>query len=367
MAFTRWGSSKRQSSTCARRGEDPYARARCLGCLSRVLRDQGRLSDALTTAHEAMALALTLPEACTPNPGTPFSFVDACNTTQASILERMGRLKEALEKDKLVPGLPVELGAIAGCRGRYMRVALSLVASDSLDDAKALLRWLIRAWVPGAERIDIEGPDLLLRAKELLYQVLHKQGGKDPQDQAEEAALRAELQQEEARRGEALREVRALICRVAADTGEAKTAGEEAGGAVVPAPKRNKKKSKKERRRRAAAAAAAAEAEEEEEEEKDGVAVAALPPAPKGGEEGDGDGPAPSVGEAVLQTGEEEGEDGCAICLQRVDDGLDGDGGACALACGHEYHATCIDAWVSKCVEKKLEVTCPFCRAPVSR
>jgi hypothetical protein len=71
----------------------------------------------------------------------------------------------------------------------------------------------------------------VVRAKELLCQVLHRlRGGErgDPGAEAEEAALRAELRHEEARRGEALREVRALIRQVA---GEAKRRGRGGGGA----------------------------------------------------------------------------------------------------------------------------------------
>jgi tetratricopeptide (TPR) repeat protein len=69
-------------------------RAACLGNLAWVLRDQGRLSEALKTAEEATAIAKIIPEGSMPRTTvfderdeiTGLTFLDGCHLTEASIL-----------------------------------------------------------------------------------------------------------------------------------------------------------------------------------------------------------------------------------------------------------------------------------------
>jgi hypothetical protein len=59
----------------AQRGVDPWERAQCLSGLSAVLRDQGRLSEALQRAEEATAAFITIPKAHALEPDQPFSWL----------------------------------------------------------------------------------------------------------------------------------------------------------------------------------------------------------------------------------------------------------------------------------------------------
>jgi tetratricopeptide (TPR) repeat protein len=173
-------------------------RAFCLIGLAGVLRDQGRLSEALERAEQATALTKTIADggltdqtigAKAQGP----SVLDRFHMMEASILERMGRLHEAIAKDDLTT-TPDSLGGM-------LRVALLAVAEGRLEDASDALRNFFS--IPRIEnRRNIEGPHVMLRAKKLLCQVLHRLGGAE----AEEAALRAELRHEEARRGDAFGE-----------------------------------------------------------------------------------------------------------------------------------------------------------------
>jgi hypothetical protein len=363
-----------EQDVCAhllRKDIPPFDRANCLTALAGVLRDQGRLGEALEKAEEAAAVAKTLPEACLP-PKTPHQYYLAlCHLKEASILERMGRLKEAVAKDQLCPP-PLSAGAM-------VRVALLAVAQGRLEEASTNLRTVV-AHVDDGDPMNVEGPDFLLRAKELLCQVLHtlRERSADPGAEAEETArraelrheetaLRAELRHEEARRGEALREVRALVRQVTGEREGGTREGEEAHlVAVVPKPSRKKKSKKGKRGRKGRAAGTAAQAEKGEENE-DGptTEAAAAVPAPPALEvqdaaaAGEDEGPADAEEEA-------EDKDDCPVCLQP----LAAEGGqeeGVLIMCGHEFHVTCLDTWVSTCVRKRLDVTCPSCRAPVSR
>jgi tetratricopeptide (TPR) repeat protein len=251
-----------EQDVCAhllREDTPPFDRANCLTALAGVLRDQGRLGEALEKAEEAAATAKTLPETCPP-PETPHQYYLAlCHLKEASILERMGRLKEATAKDQLCPP-PLAAGGV-------VRVALLAVARGRLEEASTNLR-TVMAHAGGGDPMNVEGPDLLLRAKALLCQVLHtlRERSADPGAEAEETALRAELRHEEARRGEALREVRALVRQVTGEREGGARKGEEAHlVAVVPKPSRKKKSKKGKRGRRRRAAAAAAQDEKGEE------------------------------------------------------------------------------------------------------
>jgi tetratricopeptide (TPR) repeat protein len=336
-----------------------YDRILCLSTLAAVLRDQGRLSEAMEKAEQATALATTVPEESVA-PGTIFkddSLLDPCHKTEASILERMGRLQEAIAKD--------QLSSDPYSHGGMMRVALLAVSEGVYDAASDILRKLIALTPEGdpADARSIEGPDAVLRAKELLCQVLHRMGGAD----AEVVALRAELRHEEARRGEALREVRALIRRVA-------------GLSVVPRTSRKNKKNKKHKkskrgRRRGAATASAQRQEGEDEEEGQATeAAAAAAELPVAEEEvpavGVGAPPMEDEGPAEEEEEEEgaEAKDDCPVCLTPLgtEEGGEEEEGV-LIMCGHEFHVTCLDAWVSTCVRKRLDVTCPSCRAPVNR
>jgi tetratricopeptide (TPR) repeat protein len=346
-------------------------RALCLTALALVIRDQGRLSEALETAEQATALATTIPDGGVPEGGDEWSqtLLDKCHQGEASILERMGRLEEAIAKDQLSIPRPTPPGAT-------VRMAISCVGEGMLEAAQDILCTMINRFPTGDYRTPIEGPDLLVRAKELLCKVLHslRGGGEDWGAEAQEAALRAELRHHEAERVEALREVRTLLRRDFGVGGEGE--GEEAGAAaegeldeaplVAVAPhksrKKRNKKGKRERRRRAAAAA-----QGNEEGKTTGEAAAA---AVEGGDSA-GVGRAPPVwsqGPAEEANEEEaEAKDDCPVCLQP----LGAEGGeeeeGVLITCGHEFHVTCLDAWVSTCVRKRLDVTCPSCRAPVNR
>jgi hypothetical protein len=281
----------------------------------------------------------------------------------------MGRLEEAMARDRLALSGPV------GTHGAVVRQALWLIAEGKLEVAKARLRKVLsdmRGSAAHEVKRSVEGPELVPRAKELLCQVLHKLGSTDPQDQAEEAALRAELQEEEARRGEALREVRALTERTTAEEEQEEDEWVWGSGAAGRAGPRCHKKKKKPRRgkkgvrtRTTAARGAAIDAAD---------AADALP-ALEGGEAQVADVLAPLMEDMSLQPSaekkkeeEEEEDDCCPICLTPFDGDERGDeGGVGVLSCGHEFHVTCVDAWVSMCVVKGLDVTCPSCRAPVNR
>jgi tetratricopeptide (TPR) repeat protein len=359
-----------------------YDRTVSLGALAAVLRDRGKLREALETAEEATALSKTIPEESLPRSQTNHAHVRICDAREASILERMGRLHEACRKDES------SLACCSGCRkqgpfvlGGKMRFALLAVAEGRLEEARDALRGLIVRASDADMRMSIEGPDLVLRAKELLCQVLHRlRGGGEGGDlgaEAEEAALRAELRHEEARRGEALREVRALIQQVAGEQagggqGEAQASGNEAQ-LVAVAPKTSKKNNKKKGKRgRSSRAAVTASADEEKEgKEPTGEAAPALAALPAAEADVATVGVAPPMGDEgpAEEQGEEEqaaDKDDCPVCLQP----LGAEGGeeeGVLIMCGHEYHVTCLDAWVSTCVRKRLDVTCPSCRAPVNR
>lgn len=75
--------------------------------------------------------------------------------------------------------------------------------------------------------------------------------------------------------------------------------------------------------------------------------------------------------------GSERGGDGarssptssCAICLlPLVEEGDAGgdDDDVSALRCGHQYHAECIGWWRSKCLTRRIDPSCPMCRAPIA-
>jgi hypothetical protein len=53
-------------------------------------------------------------------------------------------------------------------------------------------------------------------------------------------------------------------------------------------------------------------------------------------------------------------DDDCPICIGD----LEGEP-LTILTCGHTFHKSCTDLWVNKCVEKRLELTCPLCRSLV--
>jgi tetratricopeptide (TPR) repeat protein len=234
-----------------REGEDSLYQAGCLSALARVLRDQGRLGEALETAEQATALTRTIPLDHTVRrqiEARGLLILEACLMTEASILERMGRLKEAMAKDKLTAA-PFHFS-----RGALWRMALWWVAEGKLEAARIVLHPLIFTSPDEDDWTNVEGPDVKLRAKELLCQVLHglRGGGGNSGAGTEESALRAELRHEEARRGEALREVRALVRRLAGEEGVAEAAADEENdesSAVVVPPKRSRKKKKKKKRK----------------------------------------------------------------------------------------------------------------------
>jgi hypothetical protein len=265
-----------------------------------------------------------------------------------------------LAKDMLLPGPCYSQGTL-------MRFGLALVAEGRLDLARDALRRLLKETPSGTdETMNIEGPDLVVRAKELLCEVLNRMGGVG----AEESALRAELRHEEARRGEALREVRALIRRVAGERREEDA--EEDAEAVAVAPKTSNKKKNKGKRARRRRAATAAQKEQRGEEAANQAAAAAGAALPAAEKDVSAVGSTPPTVDEGLTEGEGEGAEGaeakddCPVCLHPL--GAEGEEEEGVLImCGHEFHVTCLDAWVSTCVRKRLDVTCPSCRAPVNR
>jgi hypothetical protein len=84
-----------------------------------------------------------------------------------------------------------------------------------------------------------------------------------------------------------------------------------------------------------------------------------------------GDKPAAAAeDEAVAATGDgDEEENECSICMtpMGVDDDDDPEGAVETLLCSHAFHPQCIVAWMTRCQEKGLPVTCPYCRADLVR
>jgi hypothetical protein len=70
-------------------------------------------------------------------------------------------------------------------------------------------------------------------------------------------------------------------------------------------------------------------------------------------------------GEVKGETEEEECEE-CAVCL--VDMGQEEAGEELeVLPCSHRFHVRCVDLWVQSCCAKRVAVSCPMCRAELSR
>ena len=61
-----------------------------------------------------------------------------------------------------------------------------------------------------------------------------------------------------------------------------------------------------------------------------------------------------------LEDQKEEVVDDCPMCLCELD-GEEGEEEE-VVGCRHRFHSACLDAWASKCEEKKLPATCPTCR-----
>jgi hypothetical protein len=83
-----------------------------------------------------------------------------------------------------------------------------------------------------------------------------------------------------------------------------------------------------------------------------------------------------SKGQAQLEGQEEDGEEEeeeqddeeeeCSVCLLELDEGEDGDTET-LLLCRHRFHSRCLDLWTANCREKRIDATCPMCRAAVMR
>lgn len=62
-------------------------------------------------------------------------------------------------------------------------------------------------------------------------------------------------------------------------------------------------------------------------------------------------------------TVEEDSVEECFICLYEIeDDGDQGNSSLKTLECGHTFHGDCVATCVQCCEEKKLGLTCPYCR-----
>jgi hypothetical protein len=70
--------------------------------------------------------------------------------------------------------------------------------------------------------------------------------------------------------------------------------------------------------------------------------------------------------------GEDDDDDdlGCSICFLPMvkGDGSEHEGDeAETLRCSHAFHVVCLEAWMSTCQQKKLQASCPMCRADLVR
>lgn len=67
--------------------------------------------------------------------------------------------------------------------------------------------------------------------------------------------------------------------------------------------------------------------------------------------------------EAVRELSIEDLVEECAICLFELeDDGGKENRSSKTLECGHVFHRDYISLWLLRCEEKKLGVSCPYCR-----
>ena len=49
----------------------------------------------------------------------------------------------------------------------------------------------------------------------------------------------------------------------------------------------------------------------------------------------------------------------CSICLELLSAGQ---GQLVQIPCGHKFHRACLDQWQTKCLERRVNITCPVCR-----
>jgi hypothetical protein len=281
-------------------------------------------------------------------------------TTEANILEWLGRLDEAIARDtellKLSPGKtypePLE------------RRAIKHIALGEDAEAERVLRFLVtharQEWHQRYGRRTIEGD---LRRHTLLAELLERRGTEEAL--AEARMLRdgaaQQLAAHEARRAAALEETRAASAEAVRQWREERSkARDENKESKGKGKKKGKKKGRKGRAKgKGASSASAIEGEQ---------------PREPAGNEAEGAATAEAKQQAQVGESQPPGErEECAICLQdlQLEDDEDpwcdegGEGEALVvLRCGHRFHEICGDMWCAKCADKGWGVTCPRCRAP---
>jgi hypothetical protein len=350
----------READDVARRGLalrslTPAERQELLLLRCKVMREMGKLPEALELAKGALAIA-----------EAPHGGGDVVVPTLliADLLDRMGRADEAIEYDRRL-----ELGRPAVSK-RYLDPSflrrVYRVPPGEVERANAMMAaWrdghlpspgpfyrLARRWAgqwdcyffedhlrklsPICKKLTLsvhEGPDLARRAKELFLETLR--GGRESGvDRKEAKAVAADLESERV----ALENRRAVLeeeeGREWEDGGEAE-GGETGGEEEQPGQMCPRLESVLELMRAVEVEAASEELQDEEE----GDVETGLGVRGGGGAEGR----------------REEAED-CSICIEPLDEDMR------ILGCGHAFHVPCLDVWFGKCAEKGVETTCPYCR-----
>jgi hypothetical protein len=175
----------------------------------------------------------------------------------------------------------------------------------------------------------------------------------------------------------ALEEARDLVLRARearAEEGRQWLAGQGGGGGRGRGQARwkaRKKKGKKKKAKPAAAKQASAGALAGGLEAlaiAEGGEGAAEPVTVHQGDAGEGGGEA--ADDEEYEEEEDEGdEENCAICLSAfgAEAGEGGEEAVEALVCGHVFHESCVETWICTCQTRGLNLTCPYCRAPLAR
>jgi hypothetical protein len=340
-----------------------------LGLLAGIKRDQGKLQEALECARRGgreMALAIQHGQASVDSAGKYFII-------EADILERMGRVEEAMEIDAIISqGIRTTHRPTWGAR---VRIALALLQRCDYEGAEGALLELSAAHLEGGDRLltSLDGPGVLMRAAELKIGLLKRKGTPDALQEARELEGALERMREalEARRRAALEEARDSVLQGREERrGERRTRRKKRRG------KGGKRKGKGKGTGEiglGGVTEGVARLDVGEEAAGGGGAVVDEPSVAAAVQQG-----AASTGEEGLESGVagqggKEEEEECAICLTALEDNQEEDDEADAfmdmatLGCGHRFHEQCIDSWVVSLARQKLDAECPYCRRPLNR
>jgi hypothetical protein len=342
--------------------------------LASIAVERGDLEVALDFAHRALCLARA-DYARDPTVGID---LPDCLKAEASILESLGRLDEAVALDAEWVGLKS-----CECKCRWskdvlVRRAMKHIAAGEDAEAEEILRDYSQLPTRGFHELHTSKTiEAIIRPHMLLAELLERRGTKEAL--AEARTLRdAVLQQQvmhEANKAAALEETRAAAAEAVRQwRGERVKAREQQEGGKKKAKGKKERRKGKGKGKGASSAAAAIEGERPPEPAGGGAeGVAAIEGAAAAEPEQQ-----PHVAETKPRREEEEDErEECAICLQDLELEDDGDpwgdeGGEgkalVVLTCGHRFHEMCGDMcgdmWCAKCADQGWSVTCPRCRAP---